>query len=71
MSCAQLSITGPDAGLVKPATVTFPGAYHSSDPGIVTSIFGITSYTVPGALGVINSTPAVLTFVVGPAVFAC
>ncbi|MBH0005038.1 glycoside hydrolase family 61 protein, partial [Pseudoalteromonas sp. SWYJZ12] len=32
MSCAQLSITG--SGTATPATVSFPGAYKSTDPGI-------------------------------------
>jgi len=53
MSCAQLSITG--SGTASPSTVSFPGAYQATDPGIVVeSLFGITSYTPPG-----------------PAVFAC
>ncbi|KAJ7695682.1 glycosyl hydrolase family 61-domain-containing protein [Mycena rosella] len=48
MSCAQLSITASGDALVAPATVSIPGMYHSTDPGIVTSIFGVSSYTVPG-----------------------
>ncbi|KAJ7924364.1 glycoside hydrolase [Mycena leptocephala] len=47
-SCAQLSITGSESKLVAPATVSIPGLYHSTDPGIVTSIYGISSYTIPG-----------------------
>lgn len=31
MECAQLEITG--GGSASPATVSFPGAYHSTDPG--------------------------------------
>lgn len=47
MSCAQLSITG--SGTASPATVSFPGAYKSTDPGIViSSIYGVTSYQAPG-----------------------
>ncbi|KAF8914867.1 glycoside hydrolase [Mucidula mucida] len=49
MSCAQLHITGvPSAEAAAPATVAFPGAYTDEDPGIVTEIFGISSYTPPG-----------------------
>ncbi|GLB38358.1 putative glycosyl hydrolase family 61 [Lyophyllum shimeji] len=53
MSCAQLSITG--TGTTSPSTVSFPGAYKPTDPGIVVSgIYGVTSYRAPG-----------------PAVFSC
>ncbi|KAJ6559069.1 glycoside hydrolase [Mycena vulgaris] len=48
MSCAQLSIAASGEKLVAPATVSIPGAYHATDPGIVTPIVGISSYTVPG-----------------------
>ncbi|TFK40734.1 glycoside hydrolase family 61 protein G [Crucibulum laeve] len=48
MSCAQLSITGGSASPKTPSTVSFPGAYKSTDPGIVTSIFGLSSYKAPG-----------------------
>ncbi|KAK0187968.1 glycoside hydrolase family 61 protein G [Armillaria mellea] len=48
MSCAQLSITSSTTALETPATVSFPGAYTIADPGIITSIFGISSYTPPG-----------------------
>ncbi|KAF9485912.1 hypothetical protein BDN70DRAFT_823268 [Pholiota conissans] len=47
MSCAQLSISGPTS-FKTPATVSFPGAYTPSSPGIVSNIVGVTSYTVPG-----------------------
>ncbi|CAA7261476.1 unnamed protein product [Cyclocybe aegerita] len=47
MSCAQLAITGSSSPATA-ATVSFPGAYRSTDPGIVTSIFGLSSYTPPG-----------------------
>ncbi|KAF7310251.1 CBM1 domain-containing protein [Mycena indigotica] len=48
MECAQLSITG--GGSTQPATVSFPGAYKGSDPGITTNIYYplLTNYTVPG-----------------------
>ncbi|KAJ6559066.1 glycosyl hydrolase family 61-domain-containing protein [Mycena vulgaris] len=48
MSCAQLSIAASGEKLVAPATVSIPGAYHATDPGIVTPIVGISSYIVPG-----------------------
>ncbi|KAK7048477.1 glycoside hydrolase family 61 protein G [Favolaschia claudopus] len=48
MSCAQLSVTGTSAKVVAPSTVSIPGVYKSTDSGIVTSVFGISSYTVPG-----------------------
>ncbi|KAF5315147.1 hypothetical protein D9619_007051 [Psilocybe cf. subviscida] len=46
-SCAQLSITGSPRP-VSPATVSFPGAYTASSPGIVVNLWGLTSYTPPG-----------------------
>jgi len=48
MECAQLQITG--GGNVSPATVSFPGAYSGSDPGITINIYypPVTSYIVPG-----------------------
>ncbi|TCD61619.1 hypothetical protein EIP91_008163 [Steccherinum ochraceum] len=46
MSCAQINITGGNK--VQPVGVQFPGAYKSTDPGIVTNIYGETSYTPPG-----------------------
>ncbi|KAI0366888.1 hypothetical protein BV20DRAFT_951183 [Pilatotrama ljubarskyi] len=53
MECAQLQITG--GGSTKPATVSFPGAYKGTDPGIKINIYQkLSSYTVPG-----------------PAVFSC
>lgn len=55
MECGQLNIIG-GAGTKTPATVSFPGAYHSTDPGITIDIYWppVTNYTIPG-----------------PAVFAC
>ncbi|KAI0337490.1 glycoside hydrolase family 61 protein [Trametopsis cervina] len=49
MECAQLSITG-GTGTKTPATVSFPGAYHGTDPGIKLSIYWppVTNYTIPG-----------------------
>jgi len=47
MECAQLKITG--GGSKSPATVSFPGAYSGSDPGIKINIYQtLSSYTVPG-----------------------
>ncbi|KAI0765557.1 glycoside hydrolase family 61 protein [Irpex lacteus] len=49
MECAQLQITG-GTGTKTPATVSFPGAYHGTDPGITLSIYypPVTNYTIPG-----------------------
>ncbi|KAJ3491709.1 hypothetical protein NLI96_g527 [Meripilus lineatus] len=53
MECAQLQVTG--GGNASPATVSFPGAYKGSDPGISINIYQtLKSYTIPG-----------------PAVFSC
>ncbi|KAJ7166111.1 glycosyl hydrolase family 61-domain-containing protein [Mycena filopes] len=48
MECAQLTITG--GGSTSPATVSFPGAYKGTDPGITTNIYYplLTNYTIPG-----------------------
>ncbi|TFK74854.1 hypothetical protein BDN72DRAFT_892857 [Pluteus cervinus] len=47
MECAQLTITG--GGSTSPATVSFPGAYSGSDPGIKVNIYSnLRSYTIPG-----------------------
>ncbi|TFK81455.1 carbohydrate-binding module family 1 protein [Polyporus arcularius HHB13444] len=47
MECAQLQITG--GGSTQPATVSFPGAYSGTDPGIKINIYQtLKSYTVPG-----------------------
>ncbi|TBU22682.1 glycoside hydrolase family 61 protein [Dichomitus squalens] len=55
MECAQLNIVG-GSGAKSPATVSFPGAYHGTDPGIKVDIYypPLTNYTIPG-----------------PAVFSC
>ncbi|KAL0961475.1 hypothetical protein HGRIS_006419 [Hohenbuehelia grisea] len=45
MSCAQIEVS--DGGDVLPSTVSFPGAYEETDPGIVTSIF-VPNYSPPG-----------------------
>ncbi|KAF8899803.1 glycosyl hydrolase family 61-domain-containing protein [Gymnopilus junonius] len=48
MECAQLQITG--GGSASPATVSFPGAYKGTDPGITIDIYypTVTNYTIPG-----------------------
>ncbi|KAJ7594664.1 glycosyl hydrolase family 61-domain-containing protein [Mycena floridula] len=47
MECAQLTITG--GGSTIPATVSFPGAYSGTDPGITINIYQtLSNYTVPG-----------------------
>uniref|UniRef100_A0A8H8CGD8 AA9 family lytic polysaccharide monooxygenase n=1 Tax=Psilocybe cubensis TaxID=181762 RepID=A0A8H8CGD8_PSICU len=47
MECAQIQITG--GGSTSPATVSFPGAYKGSDPGITVNIYNnLKSYTIPG-----------------------
>lgn len=53
MECAQIQVTG--GGTKSPATVSFPGAYKGTDPGITINIYypPVTNYTIPG--------PAVLT----------
>jgi cellulase len=47
LTCYQLTVTG--GGSASPPTVSFPGAYKASDPGIQVNIHGaLSSYTVPG-----------------------
>ncbi|KAH8151405.1 uncharacterized protein LAJ45_04609 [Morchella importuna] len=48
MGCAQITVTG--GGSASPATVSLPGAYSASDPGILVGIYWpkLTSYTIPG-----------------------
>jgi len=48
LECAQINITG-GSGSKTPSTVSFPGAYKATDPGILINIYGtLTSYTIPG-----------------------
>ncbi|CZR53138.1 related to cel1 protein precursor [Phialocephala subalpina] len=48
MECAQVNITG-GTGAKSPATVSLPGAYKASDPGILINIYQtLKGYTVPG-----------------------
>ncbi|KAG9002019.1 hypothetical protein FRB94_004169 [Tulasnella sp. JGI-2019a] len=48
MECAQINVTG--GGSTSPATVSFPGAYAGTDPGITIDIYypTVTNYTIPG-----------------------
>jgi len=48
MECAQINVTG--GGSASPATVSFPGAYKATDPGIKFQLYWPipTSYTIPG-----------------------
>ncbi|KAG9122989.1 hypothetical protein FRC07_000393 [Ceratobasidium sp. 392] len=48
MECAQINVTG--GGSASPATVSFPGAYKGTDPGITVNIYypPLTNYTIPG-----------------------
>jgi hypothetical protein len=48
MECAQINITG-GSGSKSPATVSIPGAYKATDPGILINIYQtLSSYTIPG-----------------------
>jgi hypothetical protein len=49
MECAQINVIG-GSGAVKPATVSFPGAYSGTDPGVKISIYYpvVTNYIIPG-----------------------
>lgn len=47
MPCFQLTVTG--GGSASPATVSFPGAYSASDPGILINIHAaMSTYVAPG-----------------------
>ena len=47
MECAQLNIVG--GGNASPATVSFPGAYKGTDPGVRINIYQpFSGYTIPG-----------------------
>ncbi|QRV95581.1 glycoside hydrolase family 61 protein [Ceratobasidium sp. AG-Ba] len=47
MECGQIRVTG--GGSKTPSTVSIPGAYKSSDPGITYNLYsGQTTYTIPG-----------------------
>ncbi|TDZ18310.1 putative endo-beta-1,4-glucanase D [Colletotrichum orbiculare MAFF 240422] len=47
MTCFQLTVTG--GGSASPPTVSFPGAYKASDPGLLVDIHrALPTYVVPG-----------------------
>ncbi|CAI6338876.1 unnamed protein product [Periconia digitata] len=54
MGCAQINVSGSGSSTAQ--TVSFPGAYSASDPGILVSIYGPTGqptgngqpYKIPG-----------------------
>ncbi|TDZ33124.1 Endo-beta-1,4-glucanase D [Colletotrichum spinosum] len=50
VACAQISLSGGGGGSKSPAGVSFPGAYKSTDPGILFQPYWPTptSYTNPG-----------------------
>jgi len=48
MECAQINVSG-GTGSVTPSTVSLPGAYSGTDPGILINIYQtLTTYTIPG-----------------------
>jgi hypothetical protein len=49
MECAQINVIG-GSGTAKPSTVSFPGAYSGSDPGVKIGIYypPVTNYVIPG-----------------------
>ncbi|RYP37663.1 hypothetical protein DL767_002836 [Monosporascus sp. MG133] len=49
MECAQINVIG-GTGSKKPSTVSLPGAYKGSDPGITINIYWppVESYKIPG-----------------------
>ncbi|KAK0636099.1 glycoside hydrolase family 61 protein [Bombardia bombarda] len=49
MECAQINVVG-GTGAKTPSTVSFPGAYSGSDPGVKLSIYWpvVTNYVIPG-----------------------
>lgn len=48
MECAQINVKG-GKGTATPSTVSFPGAYKATDPGILINIYQtLSSYTIPG-----------------------
>jgi len=48
MECAQINVTG-GTGKETPTTVSLPGAYSATDPGILINIYQtLANYTIPG-----------------------
>ncbi|KAK4211232.1 putative glycoside hydrolase family 61 protein [Rhypophila decipiens] len=50
MECAQINVVGGTGSKTPSNTVSFPGAYKGSDPGVKISIYWppVTNYVVPG-----------------------
>ncbi|EHA51823.1 hypothetical protein MCOR27_010744 [Pyricularia oryzae] len=50
MECAQINVVGGTGTKTPSSTVSFPGAYKSSDPGVTLSIYWpvVTKYQIPG-----------------------
>lgn len=71
MECAQIEVTG--GGCAEPDTVSIPGLYASTDPGITVNIYyGLTDYTIPGLLNLIWSFySGCLQHIIGPTLFSC
>jgi cellulase len=47
MECAQINVTGGTGG--SPSTVSFPGAYSATDPGVLINIYPVKPpYVIPG-----------------------
>ncbi|KAG8989527.1 hypothetical protein FRB93_003591 [Tulasnella sp. JGI-2019a] len=60
MSCYQINVTG--GGTATPAGVSLPGAYSSSDPGILINIYQqLNSYVIPGPNPYGSASPTVAT----------
>ncbi|KAG8889714.1 hypothetical protein FRB98_003006 [Tulasnella sp. 332] len=60
MSCYQINVTG--GGTASPAGVKFPGAYSSSDPGILINIYTqLNAYAIPGPTPYESASPTVAT----------
>ena len=48
MECAQINVSG-GSGTGSPSTVSFPGAYAATDPGLLINIYQtLTTYVIPG-----------------------
>lgn len=50
ISCAQITVTGGSGTATPSPTMTLPGAYTNTDPGLLINIYYPipTSYTYPG-----------------------
>jgi cellulase len=58
MECAQINVTGGSGG--SHATVSFPGAYSASDPGVLVNIYPPKPpYVIPGPVSLLDSSKVV------------